>query len=365
MFKKVLEYIDSVFSTKVILKIIGVLTILYLLTKTDSVWGQWISLLISIAQPFLIGFILAYAMQPLVDYLDKKGIPKNLAIIILWVLIILLLALLIVQLFPILYEKVNDFLSSVIIGIRWVGDKIDAYGEFDGFFNVKDFTDSLIKMIQPYDQWIPNIVSGLPGFMNTFLNFITNSLFSIIIAIYMLFDFQKIKQYIIRFFSMFYKDSAIYLHQIDEDVSVYLRSLLILMVIKFIEYSAFYFLVGHQDWLIIGILASIGLWIPYLGGTIANVVGILTALSLSPTRIFILIVGICVLANVDAYVISPMVHEKRSDLGPLSTLLAVFAGGVLYGAIGIMISIPLAITLKSIHQVYYVQNKNEQEQELK
>ena len=96
-----------------------------------------------------------------------------------------------------------------------------------------------------------------------------------------------------------------------------------------------------------------------MGGTIANIVGILTALSLPPLSIFILIIGICVLANVDAYVISPMIHEKRSDLGPLLTLLAVFAGGVLYGAIGVMMSIPIAIVLKSMSQVYHEHHKND------
>lgn len=359
MFKRILVYLDTVFSPKVLFKIIAALTILFLLMKTDAVWGNWISLLRSITQPFIIGFMLAYVMQPMVDHMVRKGLPRNLAIVILWVALILALTLLIVQLFPLLYDKINEFLSSVIVGIRWVGDKLSTYGDFDGIFKIQNFTDSLIKMIKPYDEWLPNIVSGLPGFMNTFLNTITTTLLSVIIAIYMLFDFQKIKQNIARFFNVFYKESSIYLHQIDEDVSVYLKSLFLLMIIKFVEYSAFYFLVGHSDWLIVGLLASIGLWIPYLGGTIANVVGILTALSLSPIRIFILIIGICILANVDAYIISPLVHERRSDLGPLSTLFAVFAGGVLYGAVGIMISIPAAIALKSMLQVYDEMNKSE------
>lgn len=357
MLKRFLIHLDNIFSMKVLLKIIAVFTILFLLIKTDTVWGNWISLLKSISQPFLIGFILAYVMYPFINFMSNKGVPRNLAIILLWVILILLMALLIIQLLPILYDKINSFITSVIEGIRWVGNKVSFYGEYNGFFDVQNFIDSLVKLIQPNDQWVPNIVSTLPSFMNSFLNFITNSLFSIIIAIYMLFDFPKIKRGIARFFNMFYKDSAPYLHRIDDDVSVYLKSLLLLMIIKFVEYSLFYFLVGHQDWLIVGILASIGLWIPYLGGTIANIVGILTALSLAPLQIFILIIGICVLANVDAYVISPMIHEKRSDLGPLVTLLAVFAGGVLYGAIGVMISIPIAIVLKSISQVYHETHK--------
>lgn len=65
-----------------------------------------------------------------------------------------------------------------------------------------------------------------------------------------------------------------------------------------------------------------------------------------------LIIGIMILSNVDAYVISPLVHEKRSAMGPLITLFAVFAGGVIMGAVGIMVSVPAAIAIKTAIEVY-------------
>ena len=176
----------------------------------------------------------------------------------------------------------------------------------------------------------------------------------------MLSDFERVKGYICKFARMFYEKADPYLFKIDEEVSVYLKSLLIIMAIKFIEYSLFYFLIGHEDWVIIGLLTAVGQLVPYLGGTLANSIGIITALSLSPIRIFFLIAGICVLSNVDAYVISPLIHEKRSSLGPLITLFAVFAGGVVYGALGIMFSIPLAIAIKAICEVYAKDPKHQE-----
>lgn len=352
MFRRFLKRLDDHINLPLLGKIVLVLLSVYLLNATSSVWGNWISTLKSILTPFVIGFLVAYIVHPLIACLEKKGISKNISIIAFWVLIIVMFVLLCLVLMPMLYDKLAGFIGNLIGGVQWISDKIITYGEFENFDLVDTITTTITNFLSTYEDWLPNIVSSLPGFMNTFLNVVTNMLFTIIIAIYMLFDFDHIKRCIRKFCKIFYNEVDPYLERIDEDVSVYLKSLLILMIIKFCEYSLFYYLIGHEDWMIIGFLTSLGLLVPYLGGTLANGIGILTALSLSPVRIFFLIAGICVLSNVDAYVISPLIHEKRSSLGPLVTLFAVFAGGVVYGAIGIMFSVPLAIAIKAVCDVY-------------
>ncbi|MCI9292445.1 MAG: AI-2E family transporter [Erysipelotrichaceae bacterium] len=352
MLKRFVKHIDQKIDLRLLAKVTLILLILYLLKLTSSVWGNWISVLKSILTPFVIGFAVAYVMDPLIKLLDRKGIRKNYAILLIFISLVMLCVLFGLVLIPMLYDKISGFIANLIDGVQWISSFIIEYGEFENFDLVETITSNITEFLASYDKWLPNIMNSLPGFMNSFLNVITNTLFTIIIAIYMLIDFDQIKFGIRKFFYMIYPKSGAYLHQIDDDVSVYLKSLLILMLIKFVEYSLFYFLIGHEDWVIIAALTSIGLLIPYLGGTLANTIGILTALSLSPIRIFFLIAGICVLSNVDAYLISPLVHEKRSALGPLTTLLAIFAGGVLYGAVGIMVSVPVAIAIKSICEVY-------------
>ena len=303
MLKRFLKKIDQRFSIYTLCKVICVLLILFLLIKTQVVWGSWYRMLRSILQPFIIGFVLAYVMHPLVEFLEKKGIPKNFSIIAIWVCVLVFLIVMLVMLMPVLYDKINEFMTSMIDGVVWISNKIKTLGNMKDFSLVNSITNNIVNILQSYDDWVPQLVSSLPGLMNTVLNVVTNVLFSIIIAIYMLFDFERIKR-------------------------------------------------GHQDWLIIGLLTSFGVIIPYLGGTIANSIGIITALTLPPSNIVALIIGIMILSNVDAYVISPLVHEKRSAMGPLITLFAVFAGGVIMGAVGIMVSVPAAIAIKTAIEVY-------------
>lgn len=353
MLKRFLSKMDAKVSKNMLLKVIGVLLILFLLLKTEAYWGNWISIVQAILQPFVIGFVIAYVMHPFVKFLERKGVPKNFSIIVMWITLIVCLVTLIIILMPILYEKINEFMSNMIDGVVWISNQIKHIGEFEDFSLIDSITNNIIMMLKKYDDWIPQIVSTLPNIMSIVLDSVTNILFSIIIAIYMLFDFDRIRHNVKKGILIFAPKGDRYIREMDENVSVYMKSLIIIMLIKFIEYSAFYFLIGHPDWVIIGILTSLGAVIPYLGGTIANSIGIITALTLSPGRIIALLVGILILSNVDAYVISPLVHEKRSALGPLVTLFAVFAGGVLMGPIGIMISVPVTIIIKTFISIKY------------
>ena len=120
MLKRFLKKIDQRFSIYTLCKVICVLLILFLLIKTQVVWGSWYRMLRSILQPFIIGFVLAYVMHPLVEFLEKKGIPKNFSIIAIWVCVLVFLIVMLVMLMPVLYDKINEFMTSMIDGVVWI-----------------------------------------------------------------------------------------------------------------------------------------------------------------------------------------------------------------------------------------------------
>ena len=353
MLSKLFKQLNHLITNTVLVKVIFLLLILLLLNQTYIVWGSWIKLFMDIFMPFFIGFALAYLIDPFVCFAKRKGISEKYSVPVIWILLILLFFLLIMGLLPILYDKLLNFIGSLVIGLEEINDYVVEWVKPEQELGLlHELSVVAIDVLHSYDTWLPNIMSSIPEYMNTFWNYLTTGIFSIIIAIYMQFHFTEIKAMIVKFFERMKKGSGVYFKAVDADISVYLKSLVIIMAIKLVEYSVFYLLIGHQDWLIIALLMALGVMVPYLGGTLANLIGIFTALTLPVHRIIMLIVGIVILSNVDAYVISPLVHEKRSDLGPLVTLLSVFAGGVLAGAVGIMISIPVALGIRSIWNVY-------------
>ena len=140
-------------------------------------------------------------------------------------------------------------------------------------------------------------------------------------------------------------------------VGMVITALLILMAVKFVEYAIMYYFVGHRDWLLVALLTAIGLIVPYIGPMIGNVVGILTALTLPTKNVVILIICICVLSQVDAYVLEPLIHSRNVEITPLWALFSIYAGGILAGGIGVMVAIPVYLAIRAVTALNREENK--------
>lgn len=347
-FEKINIFFQENFSLTKLLKILIIILIFYFLSITNHVWLKWIDELFVIILPFLIGFAFAYIFHPIIRQLETFKISKKITIPILCIVIICALSWLLMTLVPLLYDRIIGFINSLIGGISWLSNWYMEVSGNDPSPIINSITNEALSYLNDSKLWIPNITILLPQIVNNIMRIITNAVFSVIIAIYVLFDYDKIKRQIYHIAHFINDELPRYVHAVDQNLSVYVRALVILMIIKYVEYGILYFAIGHQDWLIIALLTSIGLLIPYFGATLANGIGILTALTLPTQNLVILIIGICVLSSVDAYIIAPFVHSKRSLVPPLWTLFSVFAGGMLLGPIGIMISIPVFMSCRVV-----------------
>ena len=352
MLKKIISKIDEILCIKSLLKVVLVLLILFLLQETDRVWGTWFNVALTIIKPFVYGFAIAYVVHPLVEWMEQKKVKKSLSVFLIIISFIAMLVLLFMVLVPMLYDKTLDFFNSLAYAVQWITDFVTEVSESGNMMVVEQLSNTLLDAIRSYQSWLPQFVNQIPSIFMNLVSTVSTWTFSLLLSVYMLVDFERIKDGIRKFFAFFNSDSQRYLTAIDNNVGIYIHSLLLLMLIKFCEYACLYFLVGHGDWLIIALLTAIGLIIPYFGATIANCIGILTALTLSPIRFITLLIGIALLANLDGYVIGPLVHKKRSQLGPLVSIMVVFAGGIIAGVVGITIGIPLALAIKSIYEIY-------------
>ena len=113
-----------------------------------------------------------------------------------------------------------------------------------------------------------------------------------------------------------------------------------------------FFLIGHPYYLLLGILCSITTIIPYFGGIFANIIACITAFFISSKLFILTLVVAFICPNIDGYIISPRVYGKTNNIPALLSIFAVFAGGILYGVIGIIIALPVAIILLATYKFY-------------
>jgi predicted PurR-regulated permease PerM len=140
--------------------------------------------------------------------------------------------------------------------------------------------------------------------------------------------------------------------EIDNGMSNYFKGLLLCIIIQFVEYTVLFYLIGHPNFLLLGVLCSVSSIIPYFGGIIANVFAVITASVAGPKLLILTLLIAFICPNIDGYLISPNVYGKTNKLYPMISIFAVFAGSVLGGFVGILIALPIAIILQILYRSY-------------
>ena len=124
------------------------------------------------------------------------------------------------------------------------------------------------------------------------------------------------------------------------------------ILIQGIEYTLAFLIIGHPNYLILGILSGISAIIPWFGGFMVALISLLVS-SVISTKMFLLTLLICAICPIlDGNVIGPKVYGKTNSLHPLLVIFAVSAGGIIAGFWGIVLSLPVAIAIKTTYSYY-------------
>ena len=326
-----------------LLNLLILLVICYIVVSTINWWGGIISKLFSILLTFIISFAIAYAFYPLVRKLQDKGVRKNLAVTLVVVVISICLFWLLIVTIPLIYEQ-------FITLSRLIGEVLTDFSlRFE--IDLGGFEETITGILNDIISGIGKYVStGTIELVNKSINFITNFIIIFIVSIYFLSGMDDIRKNIKLFLKKRKDKSYQFIKAIDHELGQYLEGLVIFMTIQLFEYCFLFWIVGHPNWLLLGILASITTVVPYFGGVITNIIAVVLS-SVVSTKVFVFTLIICIVfPNVDSYIISPKVYGKTNNINPIWTIFSVFVGGALFGFIGILIALPIYIILnKSYH----------------
>lgn len=339
-----------------LLNILLIFGICFLFYNTLGLWKFVVDKTIAIVSPFVVSFAIAYALYPILVKLQAKGIRKPLAIILMLVCIIGFFIILISLLIPIIVKQSGALTSMILSFIQEMSSKYNI----DLHYIQQNITD-INGLINNYGRSIGDFSFS---FISKSIDFLSKFIICFITSIYFLIDMDRIRSKIKKWVKCRNKRTFNYLKRIDYEVSQYFVGLEKYIVIQFVEYTIVFFLIGHPYYLLLGILCSITTIIPYFGGIFANIIACITAFFIN-TKLFILTLIVAFICpNIDGYIISPRVYGKTNNIPTLLTIFAVFAGGILYGVVGIIISLPIAIIMLATYR-FYEEDINDKIVELK
>lgn len=322
-----------------LVNILLLMAIIYIIVSTSGYWGGIILKLFNILIPFLLAFVFAYVLNPFVKKLEEKGVRRSLALVFIILIVLGLLVGLLWITVPVIYEQLIAFSKTVTEVIT------DISGRFDlnlGTYQ-QAITDSLNELIKNLGSYIS---SGTIDILGKSVNFLTNAIIVFIVGIYLLIDMDKIREFIKKYLRPHQKQYQ-YVKTIDHEMGAYLHGLSIFMIIQFFEYSLLFKLVGHPNWLLLGLLACVTTIIPYFGGLITNIIAVITA-SVISTKLFIATLIITLIfPNIDGYIISPHIYGKTNNINPIFVIFIAGVCSSLFGIFGIILGLPLYIIIRA------------------
>lgn len=319
--------------------------VLFLVYLTGSLWMGIVNSVWKVTAPFIIAFIIAYALNPLVTLLKKRNISKKQSVTIVMFGFLALIGIIVSLVFPLLFNQIVSFLNGITTFVKELNVNYDL--------NLGPIQDSLNQSFESIIKSVSSYVSnGAIKTLGMSLNFLTNAVITLSAAAYFLSDFDNISEFFKMYVFKKSQRTSNYFRLLDHELRNYLTGTLKIMLISTIEYTIAFYIIGHPNALLLGFLAAPANLIPYFGGLMNNALAMITAFVISPALFLRTVITSFILSGVDSYVINPAVYGQSNEIHPLVVIFAVFAGGSLFGPMGIFIALPTAIMFISAYKFF-------------
>ncbi len=331
-------------STKIILKVIGlVLALAFLWTIRDVV----IILLLAI--------VLASALEPLVDYLNRKKIPRAVSVLAVYILAFALVGIVVWLLVPPLVGQFNNLLTNLPDLTRQLQERMPNLNLIFGKIDLKSIGQQLV-----------NVTAG-EGTIFTRTVGVFNGLFTVItvlvISFYLVATEKGMKKLIKDLVPAPYEDFATNLvEKIQKKMGLWVLGQLILSLFIFALTFIGLSLLGVKYALFLALLAGLLEIVPYIGPFLSAVPAIFVALVQSPPLAVFVILLYIIIQKTEGYVLVPKIMEKTIGTSPLVVLLSLLIGFKLAGILGLLLAVPLAgAAMVVIHEYWPAQSSDKTE----
>lgn len=313
--------------------------------------------------PFIVAAVLAYIGDPWADRIETK-LPRSVSVVIVFLIISLVMFAVILVLMPALQKQIS-FLSAKIPVyidriqmqlIPWLEQELALDLSVLGFDQLKQ------SLLQHWKQ-----AGGLAiSFFNTLsasgmalVAWVANLVLIPVLTFYLLRDWDILVERVHEMIPRRYEATIAGLaKESDEVLGAFLRGQVMVMLGLGIIYSVGLWLVGLDLSLLLGMLAGMVSFVPYLGFVVGIIAaGIAALLQFQEAWILVPVLIVFAVGQLaESFVLTPLLVGDKIGLHPVAVIFAVMAGGQLFGFFGILLALPVAavvmVVLRHVHEKY-------------
>ncbi|MGQ4272730.1 AI-2E family transporter [Terrihabitans sp. B22-R8] len=303
--------------------------------------------------PFVAGFALAYFLDPLADRLTRTGLNRTLSALVILLAFLLVAVIGIAIVAPLLVQQFNAFLQNLPATVQKIQDMIAGPGitwlrSVLGD-RIPDVQSSMSSIVGQGAGWVGDFLARIWAGSGALVSLVSLLVVTPVVAFYMLVDWDRMVAEVDRLVPVYHKETVRRLaREMDDAVAGFVRGQGAVCLILGIGYAVALTLTGLNFGLLIGLVAGIIGFIPYVGSFTGFVLaGGVALVQFWPDPIMIgLVLGIFFLGQfVEGNILQPNLVGRSVGLHPVWLMFALVAFGALFGFAGLLLAVPLAAAM--------------------
>ena len=335
----------------------------WLLIAGIASWLLW--LLAPILTPFVFAAMLGWLGDPLVDRLEHRRWSRQTAVILVFSAMALLLAVALLLLVPLIERQIVTLVESLPTYRDWfIGTVLPWLERKTGFELISWFDpDHLIQMIREHWERAGGVAATMLGYLSrsgfVLIAWIANIVLLPVLTFYFLRDWDMLVERVAALIPRDHIATVTRLaHDSDLVLGAFLRGQFLVMLTLGVLYALGLWGVGLDLGLLIGFIAGLVSFVPYLGPATGVILGVIAAMvQFGDWQHVALVLGVFGIGQVlESYWLTPRLVGDRIGLHPVAVIFAIMAGGQLFGFLGVLLALPVAavanVMLRFAHERY-------------
>lgn len=304
-----------------------------------------------VISPIFIGFLIAWLFDPLVTKMQNKKVPRILACIIAYLLLIGILFGISYLFIPSLIGQVKDFIQAAPSIFEELTDfalKIIEKFDPNGLIKIDTLKKEVGNLISSFGM---SIVSDIPkyilsvskGIISGGLNFVLG----LMIGFYLLFDFDKVNDLIKEFMPQKWEPGYDELvTRLNSSLRSYVQGVLLIMFLVFITQCIGLTLAGMEAPIVFALFCAVTDIIPYFGPYIGGIPAVIVGFTISPLTGLCVLISIVVVQLLENNFYQPLIMGHTMKLHPVTIMLGLLIFEHFFGIIGMVIATPVIACIK-------------------
>jgi len=354
---------SEIFSKWLPILIVGAILIIIFKTIDNlDLLGNMVRNFFSIISPFLFGVLICYftykpalkleeAYRDLkIDFIAKRA--RLFGVLSVYLMVLLLLVLFVLFIIPILVTSLVDLASSFPAYwdsiVAFIANISEATG-MDLTANINDFANSALStLLDPAN--VEAFARGLFGFANSILNMFI----ALVVSLYILIERESINNFFDKLGKIFFSEETQnqmkkYIAQINNVLFTFIAGKGVDSIINWVVVTTILLVLGVEYAVLLGIIAGIANFIPYLGSLLAVIfISFLTLLTGGVSLFIPTAILLVIFQQIDGNYIEPRIMKTVLKLSPILVIFAVIVGGAYFGIVGMFLGVPFVAICKQI-----------------